>query len=64
MNGQLLEDIGYLGNTEAAQAILDGTYISPPGTNPYAIEFIKQLKYDPKAHDNAPIATMPTDDYI
>ena len=64
MQGQLVRDVGYLGNTEAAQAILDGTYMPPPGTNRYTTEFINELKYDPNAHNNPPLETLPTEDYI
>jgi hypothetical protein len=32
----LLEDFGYLADTEAAQAVLDGTYDPPAGIDPYA----------------------------
>ena len=32
--GPLFDDIGFLGDTEAAQQILEGTYIFPPGTDP------------------------------
>ena len=64
MQGQLAQDVGYLGNTAAAQAILDGTYNPPPGTNPYTTEFINELQYDRNALNNPPLETLPTDDYI
>ena len=64
MNGQLQEDLGYLGNTTSSQAILDGTYIPPEGTNQYVTEFIQHLQYDPNAHNNPPSATLPTEKYI
>ena len=63
MRGQLQEDLGYLGNTASSQAILDGTYIPPEGTNPYITEFLQQLQYDPNAHNKPPIATLPTEAY-
>ena len=64
MTGQIVKDIGYLGNTESAQQILDGTYISPPGTNQHTNEYLHQLKYDINAHNEPPIAILPTKDYI
>jgi hypothetical protein len=64
MTGQLVQDIGYLGNTGAAQQILDGTYATPPGTNRYTEEYIQQLRYDPRAHNDPPIATLPTSEYV
>ena len=44
MKSPLVEDFGYLGVGENAQAVLAGTYISPPGTNKYAAMLLKQLK--------------------
>ena len=64
MTGQLARDLGYLGNTDSAQNILDGTYIPPQGTNRYTEEFLQQLKYDPKAFNEPPTATLPTRDYV
>ena len=64
MQGQLAEEIGYLGDTNAAQRILDGTYITPPGTNQYTTEFIHQLRYDQNAQNEPPTATLPTKEYI
>jgi hypothetical protein len=64
MQGQLAEDIGYLGDTNAAQQILDGVYETPQGTNQYTREFIQQLQYDQNATNNAPMATLPTTDYV
>jgi hypothetical protein len=41
----LLEDFGYCGgNYKNIQSVLDGTYKPPPGTDPYAIEFIQELE--------------------
>ena len=64
MQGQLAKDLGYLGDTAASQQILEGNYIPPVGTSQYTTEYIQQLKYDPKAHSNPPIPTLPTEDYI
>ena len=64
MMGQLADDLGYLGNTASAQQILEGTYIPPPGTNQYTIEYLSQLKYDLNAHKDPPIATLPTKEYM
>jgi len=33
MTEPLLSELGYLVDTEAAQRILDGTYVCPPGVN-------------------------------
>jgi hypothetical protein len=64
MTGQLVRELGYLGNTTAAQRILEGTYIPPPGTNRYTTEYFKQLAYDPNAFTDPPTATLPTKEYI
>jgi hypothetical protein len=40
-----LEELGYCGgNYENIQSVLDGTYKPPQGTDPYAIEFLGELK--------------------
>jgi hypothetical protein len=35
-----LSDLGYLADTGAAKQILDGTYISPPGTDEFMSDFL------------------------
>ena len=40
----LVNEVGYLGNTEAAESILAGTYTPPPGTDKYAAKLIPHLK--------------------
>ena len=32
-HGQLFDDIGFLGDTECARQLLEGTYVFPPGTD-------------------------------
>jgi hypothetical protein len=64
MNGQLARDIGFLGNTAAAQEILNGTYNAPPNTNPYVVEFLNHLSYDLRAHEESPQEILTTSDYI
>ena len=44
MTETLLSDFGYLANEENTQKVLDGEYVPPEGTCPYAIEFIETLK--------------------
>jgi hypothetical protein len=36
MKSPLVEDFGYLGIGDNARAVLDGTYVPPPGTSEYA----------------------------
>ena len=43
MTMSLLDDLGYLADTPAAAAIINGTYAIPEGTNKYAAEFIVEL---------------------
>jgi hypothetical protein len=51
-----LEDFGYCGeNYENIQSVLDGTYNSPPGTDPYAIEFIWELEMPETIRAKGPI---------
>jgi hypothetical protein len=63
MQGQLAHDLGFLGNTAASQAILDGSYTPPPDTDQYTIELLRHLKYHPKALIQAPQAIMTTEAY-
>ena len=51
MQGELLEDLGYLGMTTASAAILEGTYTCPPGTDSYTRDFFDTLK---ASHDLDP----------
>jgi hypothetical protein len=52
----LLEDFGYCGeNYENIQSVLDGTYNPPPGTDPYAIEFIRELEMPETIRAKGPI---------
>ena len=44
MTTPLLEDFGYLPPEELANRVMDGTYTPPPGTCPYAVEFLASLK--------------------
>jgi hypothetical protein len=40
----LVTELGYLGNTEAARQILDGTYVYPNGINLPTHQFLSSLK--------------------
>jgi hypothetical protein len=50
--------IGTLGIGPHADAVLEGTFVAPPGTDPYAVKLLYHLKKDP-AVDQAP--PMPLD---
>ena len=41
--GKLLKDLGHLVDTSAAKAILQGTYIFPPGKDKATIEILKAV---------------------
>jgi hypothetical protein len=49
----LFDLIGPLGIGQHADAVLDGTFVAPPGTDPYAVKLLFQLKKD-LAVDQAP----------
>ena len=42
-SGRLYEDLGYIADTEAAQKILDGTYVPPPGTDEHTINLLFEI---------------------
>ena len=44
MTEPLRTQLGFLGTTEAAQQILDGTYIAPPDLDPWTAHFLDQLR--------------------
>jgi hypothetical protein len=63
MNGQLAEDLGFLGNTPSADAILEGRYQPPPGTSQFTAEFLHHLQYDVNAKVAPPLEIVTTSDY-
>jgi hypothetical protein len=44
MSEPLLLDLGYLADTSAAEEILQGTYVCPPGTDKYTQDFLQFLQ--------------------
>ena len=44
MTSPLINDLGFMGNTEACDKILEGTYTVPEGSHKYAQEFFDQFK--------------------
>ncbi len=42
-NGKLFEELGYTANTTAAQAILDGSYIAPEGSNQATLDLFVEV---------------------
>jgi hypothetical protein len=44
MTEPLLSDLGYLADTEAAEQILNGTYICLPGTNEYMRDLLQIIE--------------------
>ena len=47
MSEPLLSDLGYLADTLAAEEILQGTYVCPPGTDEYTQDFLQFLQRSP-----------------
>jgi hypothetical protein len=45
MTSPLVDDFGYLGDTPVAEAVLDGTYVAPKGTDPYAVKLLAQMRW-------------------
>lgn len=40
MSSPLLDKFGYLSEEENSQQVIQGTYVVPPGTSEYLIEFL------------------------
>jgi hypothetical protein len=47
MQNPLLQDFGYLGIGHHADSVMQGTYQTPLGVDPYSAMFIKQLQMEP-----------------
>jgi hypothetical protein len=60
MQEALLLDLGYLGDTAAADAILDGTYVCPAEVDEYTKDFLACLRRPPQVNPEAPIQTSIT----
>ena len=57
----LREEFGLCGeNYENIQRVLDGTYVPPPGTDPYTIEFIRELAMPDSIREKGPMDTSLT----
>jgi hypothetical protein len=65
LTGQLLEDIGFLGNHNIVQAILDGTYDCPEEVYEFTPKIIKELRRPGMANRHATITGYTlTDEHI
>ncbi len=42
-NGKLFQEFGYTANTEAARAVLDGTYVAPEGSDQATKELFTEV---------------------
>jgi hypothetical protein len=47
MQEPLLSDLGYLADTPAAEQILNGTYVCPPGTDNFTWDFLACMNVHP-----------------
>jgi len=50
MTAPLVNDLGYLGNTEGASHILQGTYACPPGVDQHTKDFLLALQVTEPIH--------------
>ena len=60
MTVPLLSEIGYLADGPAVDSIIDGRYIPPPGTDPYACEFIAALEMPASIRAKGPVNYIAT----
>ena len=42
-NGKLFDKFGYIARTEAAQAVLDGTYVAPEGSDQATLDLFAEV---------------------
>ena len=61
----LLSDFGYFGDTAAGQAVLNGTYVPPPGTDFYSTLLLQHMERPTNvpAHSQCPLFVS-TEDHI
>jgi hypothetical protein len=57
MEGSMIEDLGYLAETDAKYHILNGTYVPPPDTDQYMREFIEEMRMPNSVRKKGPIST-------
>jgi hypothetical protein len=61
----LYDLIGPLGLGLHADAVLNGTFVAPPGTDPYAVKLLYQLQRDPAVAQAPPMPLeLPLDEYV
>jgi exonuclease III len=60
LNEPLFSDFGYLGDTPHADMVLNGTYIPPPLTDPYATLLLAHMKRPPNMPSVAPCSQFVT----
>jgi hypothetical protein len=65
MLSPLLDDLGYLADTDQAEDILHGTYVVPDGTDQYAAKLIAELRMpDSIKHGNATSQYVSTQEHV
>ena len=55
MTSPLVEDFGYLAQGPATTAVLNGSYVPPPGTDVYAQKLLRELHMDPAVAASPPM---------
>ena len=55
MIAPFINNFGYLANTAAAKAVINGTYVCPPDMDPYLVEFIETLPMPASVRNLGPL---------
>jgi hypothetical protein len=58
MTADIFSEVGILAEKEGADQILAGTFVAPPGCNPYLKELIKEMRMEEKTRKAGPIPAM------
>ena len=61
MTNRLCHLLGFYGDSEFCENILDGTFVVTPEMNTYTTEFLQELKCHPKGDDQVSTNITPTD---
>jgi hypothetical protein len=58
MTSPLIDIFGYLAQGPAADSVLDGSFVPPPGTDPYAVKLLAELKMAAAVREAPPMRVV------
>jgi hypothetical protein len=58
MISPLVDIFGYLAQGPATYSVIDGSFVPPPGTNPYAVKLLSELNMDAAVREATPMRVV------